>query len=449
MAISLSKYRLRFFTILIVGLLIPAVSGAEPAADIPLPARMVIHQAQGLMEKEQFAKAIAVLEKFRQKGRGLEPGKADPKGYHHPMVCFFLGNCYLMLKNLTAASACYRAAVAAKPDFHAAWTNLAKTEYDLGRYRKAGFAFSKSYETNPEKQPETLYYAAVCFLTAKDADRCLPLFRQLLKRYQDAVKLEWKETMAQALLGFNRPREALPLIEELSEKTREEKRKQWQETRLHQYIALEMKSKALGYIRHLVREYPLEARWWKGLAHFHLRENDNRAALVALTIKGFIEPHSLREKQIVADLNMILDIPVVAVRFYENMFKESSDPDLIFRIAQGYTRLHLPEKALAWVEKGLTKKPSVRLLMMQGNILYELERFLKAAAVFETAARRKKNAGRAWLMAGYAAYNAEEPGRARRAFKQAALFPEEKEAAQTVLQRLARETVLDTEKKGG
>ena len=368
------------FLIIIMLLPVSAVSRGGQADDIPRAARMVIHKAQKHMEKKQFAEAIHVLEKFRAKGKTLNPDTPDSKGYRHYLVHFTLGNCYLMSRNCSAAQARYRAAVNLNPDFHQGWMNLAKCCYDMEAHAKAGHAFLKGYETATKKDPETLYFGAVCFMGAGDGKKALSVFHRLLKEHPpSAIKLEWKEAMVQAYFDCNETRKALPFIETLSEQTKGEKRRQWQEVRLQTYLSLNMKKKALQYVNRLIREYPTEARWWKGLAHLYLKVNRYRPALAALTIKGFLEPLTAREEKIVADLNMTLGIPIEAVRFYEKLARKRFKADTAYGLAHGYLRLHQPLKALKWVEKGLSgQKNNPRLLLLKGELLYALERYPEA-----------------------------------------------------------------------
>ena len=440
MKILNSKYLFGFLTLIIL-LTVSAISRGDQADDIPPAARMVIHKAQKHMEKKQFAEAIDALEKFREKGKTLNPDTPDSKGYRHYLVHFILGNCYLMTRNYSAAEARYRTAVTLNPDFHQGWMNLAKCCYDMEAHAKSGHAFLKGYETAPKKDPETLYFGAVCFMSGGDSKKALSIFHRLLKEHpQPEIKLEWKEAIVQAYFDCDQPRKALPFIEVLSEQTEGKKRRQWQEVRLHTYLSLNMKTKALQYVNRLILEYPTEARWWKGLAHLYLKENRYKLALAALTIKGFLEPLTTREEKIVADLNMTLGIPIQAVRFYEKLAGGKSKRDAAYGAAQGYLRLHQPEKALKWVEKALSgQKNNPRLLLLKGELLYALERYPEATVAFERAAREKKSAGRAWLMAGYAAWNAKDLRSTRRAFKNAARHKKQKKVALKALRQLDHE----------
>ena len=273
-----SKY---FFGFLIVIILLPvsAVSRGGQEENTPQAARIALYKAHQLMEKNRLAEAIDALEKFRKKGKTLNSDASDSKGYCHYLVHFTLGNCYLMSRNYSAAEACYRATVTHNPGYHKGWMNLAKCCCDMKAPAKAGHAFLKGYETAPKKDPETLYFGATCFMGAGDGKKALSIFHRLLKEHPpEAIKLEWKEAIVQAYFDCDQPRKALPFIETLSEQTKGEKRRQWQEVRLQTYLSLNMKKKALQYVNLLIREYPTEARWWKGLAHLYLKENRYRPA---------------------------------------------------------------------------------------------------------------------------------------------------------------------------
>jgi len=409
--------------------------------DIPPPARLVIYKAQKMMEQGRFTEAAGILEQFQGKCKSLTPGRHDSKGCRHYLLDFIMGNCYLTAGNLPAAKAHYLATMATNPGFHPGWMNLAKCCLDMKAYAEAGDAFLKAYETSLKRDPEILYDCGACFLTAGDNQKALDVFLRLLKSHPADIKLEWKGGLAQAYLACDQPRKALPIAEELSEKTEGKKRKQWQELRLHLYISLNMKKKALDYVNRLIQEYPLEPRWWKGLAYFHLRENRYRPALVALTVKGLLNPLTVQEKRIVADLDMALSIPAQAIRFYEEIAKESFVPDLAYRIAQCYIQIYQPEKSLQWVKKGLQKgKDDERLMLLKANLLYELKRYQEAADAFEAVARKGKRPGPAWLMAGYAAWNAGDVEGSISAFRHAATYPKQKKAAQKALGQLDTES---------
>ncbi len=419
---------------------IPFRAGAGQGENIPLAARMALHKAQQLAGKDKISKAIEVLESFSAKGKSLKPGATDRKGYGHYLVNFNLGNYYLMSEKIPAAAKRFTAAVKSKPNFYPGWMNLAKCLHDMNQPGKAAEAFLKAYETSAEKKPRTLYHAGVCFMSGGDNGKAVRTFERLMSLHPGEVELEWKEAFVQVCLAMDQPRRALPLMEELGREAEGRKRDQWREVLLYQYLELKMKKKALKYVEWLTREQPLEPRWWKGLAHLHLRENRYRPALVALTVKGFLASFTDQELQIVADLNTALGVPIQAARYYEQILKKEIDPDAIFKIAQCLQGLHRPDEALEWVEKGLEREGATpRLTMFKGDLLYEMKRGREAAAAFETAARHPKNAGRAWLMAAWSAWSVGELDRARKALEKASKIPGSRRAAKKALAQLERD----------
>lgn len=436
------KYLVHLMHIAILVLVVSAIAYGGQANDIPLSARMVLFKAQKLMGENKFTEAAEALEKFQEKSRKLKPGEPDSKGYRHYLVDFTLGNCCLMTKNYSEADTHFRAAVAAKPDFNSGWMNLAKCCYDMNAHARAGHAFLKGYETAPEKDSETLYYGAVCFMTAGDSQKALRLFQRLLKEHPAGIKLEWKEAFAQAYLACDQPLKALSFIEELSEKTEGKKRKQWQEIRLHLYMSLDMKTKALEYAKRLIREYPLESNWWKGLANLYLKENRYRPALVALNIYGYLAPLSKQEKKLVADLNMTIGIPIQSTRLYEEILAERPDTGIVKRVVQSYMRRHMPGDALKWVEKGLLHASDADLWMLKGNLLYEMEMYEEAMNAFETAAGIMSRPGQAWLMMGYAAWKEGFVEISLQAFKRALNYRGQKNAARSALCQLSKSESL-------
>ncbi len=421
MIFALKKNISWFLITLIFCLLDPLYGYTAQKDDIPFPARITLDKAYLFLEKKEILKAIEILESFQAKGeKTLKPGALDRKGYRHYMIYFTLGNCYLMLDSPSEAVSHYQSALTKKPDFSPGWMNLAKCYYDLNQHVEAGRSFLKGYDTADEKKPEALYYSAVSFLVAEDNKKALEVFERLLALHNDQIKIEWKESLVQAYLACEKPHKALPYIEELAEKTSGKKKKQWQEVLLYQYVSLQMKTKALNYAGWLTKKYPLEPKWWKALANLHLSENRYEKALVALTIYSFLKPLSEQEKKFMADLNLTLGIPIQAARFYEDIISKKMEPETTKRLVHSYLSLHNSQKALESIEKGLNHVSDDKLLMLKGQILYEMEKYREAMAAFEETTRKNPDMGQAWLMLGYAAWNADDISKARHAFKNAA-----------------------------
>ena len=75
--------------------------------------------------------------------------------------------------------------------------------------------------------------------------------------------------------------------------------------------------------------------------------------------------------------------------------------------------------------------------MLKGEICYNLKRYPEAAASYRQAAiLGGSHQGQAWLMAGYAAMQAQDPVASEKALNRAARFDREKHAATLALDRL-------------
>jgi len=438
----LKETALELIPALILSLFICAATYAAEKEPIPLATRIILHKAGKYIEQEDPAEAIRVLDAFRVKGDKVRnPGVAEKKGFHHYLIDFTLGNCYLSTDRPQAAIDHYLAATNKNPAYSSAWLNLAKCYYDLGQYADAARAFLHGYESADKKQAKTLYYSLVSFMAASEYTRALEIIERLIRPPGSPIPLEWKESFVQVFMAAEKPRGALPYVRELAEKSSGKKKKQWQETLLYQYISLEMKQKALAYALQLTREDPIEKKWWKALATMHLSDGKYKKALAALMLYHYLAPLNHREKRLMADLNMMMGIPARAVPFYEDLPDKEKDAGIIKHLVSGYLGLHQSDRALAAVEKGLRDAKNDNLLMLKGRILYEMKKYKAAARVFEKAASGKIQQGEAWLMLGYAAWNMTDTKRAKHAFIQASKFPIQQKSAKKMLAMLSKAEV--------
>ncbi len=429
---------------LILGILLlsAAVSTAEPAKirSLPMPARLVLAKVGPMLQKKQYGRAIETLRAFQARGGPApNPGLPDPKGYHHPEIDFTLGSCHQLRGDNRQAAAAYRRAVARDPSHSRAWLNLAKAAYDLNAYAEAGRAFVQGYASAGGKTPEHLYYGAAAHLMADDPVRAVDLFGRLSREHPRAVKPEWKEHYVHALLAAGRPRLAIPVIRDLARLYTGEKKIQWQETLLYQYLEFNMTAEGLALARDLTRQAPAEPRWWKAMAHIQLDAGRAEDALVSLTIYSFLTPLSPKERRLMADLSLQVGVPDKAVPLYEAALKDEPSRDLLRNLIHGYRLLGRPEEALARLDAFHPDPGDAELLMLKGDLLYALARYQEAAEVFRRAARKGgKTKGRAWLMAGYAAWRGDDLSASREAFIEAARHGRQKKAADEALRSIRR-----------
>lgn len=423
-----------------------AVSAAGPDSDrdIPLAVRVVLSKITPLMAKKDYPQAIETLLAFRNRGGpDSTAGRPDPKGYHHPEIYYALGNCYLLQEHYEPAAVAYRQAVARDEKHTFAWLNLAKSCYEMHQYAEAGRCFGRGYASAEKKNPEHLYFSAAAFLTADDSKRAIDIFEQLLALHPAEVKPEWKENLVHAYLAAGQPRRALPYIRELANVYTGEKQAQWQEILLYQYVQLDMNQQALDLAMTLTRDAPTVDKWWKALVHIQLNAGRYENALAALTIYSFLTPLSLEEKKLLANLNLQLGIPVKAAPLLETCLNEKPDKRLLQHLATAYRQLGRPDKALERLDDVAPDSDDTDLMLLKAELLYAMKRFDKAAEIYVQAAQHKgKHTGRAWLMAGYAAWQMNDIAASKNAFAKAAVYKKEKKAADSALQHLARLSVV-------
>jgi len=433
--------------ILVITMVFLLPLGAVADEPLPLGAGMCINKVESLIQKGKLQEAVTVLDEFKSKQKGLDSETADKKGYTHYYIDFLLGNTCLMCSEadtgkrtawINRAVNAYEQAVEKKPDLAPAWLNLAKCHYDLDQMNKAAFAFVKGYEESPEKNANHLYYGAICYFQSNDHVRALKTFNRLIKQHPDAFSLAWRENYVSILFAMDKNKTALPHVEMLAKQFTGDKKKKWQEILLYQYLNLKMDKKALAYGKRLTQTDPTEPKWWKAVSHLYLNRNDMKNGLSHLLIYAYLTPPTREEQSLMADLYLSLGIPAQASVFYETILKEKEDLTKIKRIVQAYTAAHEPEKALAWIDRGLARKSDFGLLKQKAAFLYEMERYDKAASVYEQLIQRTKKPGEYLLLLGYCAWNLEQIDRAKNAFGQASKFDKQKKSALLAIAQLSR-----------
>jgi len=406
--------------------------------DLPGPARVALAKAARLIQDKAYGEAAAALEAFQAGGGPFPgPGIEDPRGTHHPEIYFALGTCRLMQKAYAPAKTAYQKALQRDPSHLASWLNLAQAAYGLGDYPLAARGFAEAYERATAPDPEYLYSSAAALLMAEDYGTALKAFEKLFTRHPDAVQTAWRENYVHALLAENQVRRALPHIRELAAAATGEKQVQWQEILLHQYLALDMTRDAHNLILKLTREAPLRDKWWQALAHLGLRQNRYEQALMALTVVGWLRPLSRQETRLVADLNLQVGVPVKAAPLYAAALEENRDPRLLKNLVQALEQLGRLEEALAACRRFAPHPRDGELAMIEADLLYALERFAEAGQAYrQAAAADRLRAGRAWLMAGYAALQLQDAAAGREALAKAATFEGQRQAALVAMRRL-------------
>ncbi len=440
--LNLTVKDMTFFLIPAVFLLVVTLYNAplyaSPSDNIPAAAMIALDKAKKHIDKKEYDSAIEILQSFEARGNRIQDSKKiGPKGYHHPMVYFFMGNCFLMKNDFSPAQKCYSRAIEVDPDFTGAWLNLARVYYELKNFEKSAQSFMKAYEKSAPQNPEHLYFCGVGYLMAEKYEEAITVFLTLFKDHPEAVTLRWKENYARALIDADRSKEALPLILELAEKSEGETKTRWREMLIHQYLRLDMNDEALAYAVSLTRIDCTDSKWWKAVVHIQLSRGHYREALSALTIYGYLSPFTMEEKRLYADLNLQLDIPSKASEQYKEIIAGSPDDKTLKNLVTAYRKQDRCREALDLVSEYLTDRENADIMMLKADLLYSLKNYPEAREAYQLAAKMKKQkAGRAWLMAGYAAWQCKDINGSRSAFEMASRDSSNRNAAVSALKEL-------------
>lgn len=412
---------------------------AKGNSDMPNSVRWLLTDVGQLIDQKAYDQAVEKLLKFQAKGGPLQAdGSQSTDVHHHPMVYFALGNCRLLMEQYSLAEKAFQEVIRRQPDNGAACLNLAKAYYEHGLYVKAAQAFKTAYALCPEKSPDALYYSAAAYLMAQDYKLSIAAFEQLMAAHPEQMKPAWKSNWIHALISDGQSRRALPYIVELIDLCSGDQRIRWQETLVHQYLQLKMEKKAQAYTEQLTREAPIESRWWKLLSQIRLYTGNYADALAALTIYGYLKPLTVEEKKIWADLNLNLGIPAQAAPIYTDLLADARDSATIKKLVSAFRQLGRSADALPHLEKWPQLEKDAELMMLRADLLYEMKQYKDAAAAYRQAAQTDDtpHCGKAWLMAGYAAWQDKDLGPSRQAFQRAAKFRKQRKTALSAIEQL-------------
>jgi tetratricopeptide (TPR) repeat protein len=181
----------------------------------------------------------------------------------------------------------------------------------------------------------------------------------------------------------------------------------------------------------------LRDQWWQALTHVALQDNRYEQALMAMTVVGFLRPLSDRETRLVADLHLQVGIPAKAAPLYAAALAQNRDPRLLKNLVQALQQLGRLQEALDACQRFAPDTKDSDLLMTRADLLYALKRYAEAGQAYRQAARADQpRAGRAWLMAGYAAMQIQDTDAGREALAKAATFERQRKAALVAMRRL-------------
>ncbi len=407
---------------------------------LPASVKLVLKKVRDRMKQNDHQGAIDHLIAFRRGQEKNEKNASEDDATLHPLIYLTLGNCYLVQEDYVSAKKALSDAVRDDPESVEGWVNLGKAFYELKQYDEAAKCYDHAYEHSDPADPEYLFFNGVSRLLGQQYMDAVRVFDALFNAHKDQIRPQWQENYVHALLGAGRSHQALPLIKELIASSEGETKIKWQEVLLHLYLQLEKPQQALTYADTLARDDCIEPKWWKALVHVHLILVQYEKALAALTVYGYLVPFTKEERKLWANLNLQLNIPVHAAPVYEALLKEKPDKGLLRHLLVAYQRLDRPKEALARLNAFHPAVDDPELCMLKGDMLYEMKRFQDAKKAYQRAAAKAdaQTAGRAWLMAGYAAWQSNDVEAGRRAFENAIRYRKQRKAAKEALARIKK-----------
>jgi len=403
--------------------------------NIPLSVRRAVVQAQQALANKHYDAALAALEQQRQR----QP--------HHYLIDFTLGNIYLLSARHQQAIPYYRAVLQAHPEHAASWLNMAQCYYATAQYIPAAQAFVAGYRYRTPPQGQLLYNGALAYLQGEQPDQALPVLKQLLADFPNEISTSWRGALVQVYLQLQQPQQAIVQLEILVHQTSGDEQRRWRELLVQQYLALNLAKQALAAVQTYLEDDGLEVRWWQLLTHLQLEAGRQEPALVALKVLAYLHPLTEAEIRLLADLHFSLGVPGQAIHYYQQLQQQHPyDNNLLTRLAYASLNLHQPEQALFWAQQGggiqddAADERAVGLLQLPAQLLFSLKRYSEAVALFGQLAQvltaGGKDAGAAWLMQGYAAWNGELWSQARSALQQAQRYPDQRQRATQLLRQL-------------
>lgn len=421
--------------IVLLGMLLGAgITSGECATSLRPSEHRGIERAREYLAQDAYAEAIDVLKPLLEREE------------HHPLVDFYRGLIAQTQEQYAAACTWFERSVAKDADMHVSWVNLAQCRFEIGEFAAAAQAFAQSYALSDPPEARWRYNAALAWYQAGDLKRAQELMLQLLEDFPDAVELQWRELLVHIYMhqdGEQNRRLALPHVQILAQESSAAAQRHWREYLVHLYLQLEMPEQAREFVTHLLEVESLEPRWWRISAHLHLEAERYADALAALQVAGFLAPGDAREERLRADLCMHLGIPHQAIPYYTDLLEEhtsyAEEREVLLGMAQAYVQRHKPQEALTYLTRVDTEQETLPQLRLRARILYMLEDYAQAHAAYVALARREqqgRDSARAWLFAGYAAWNATEMEAAHEALRQAAQEPEFRSQAQQLLRHL-------------
>jgi tetratricopeptide (TPR) repeat protein len=351
------------------------------------------------MAEHRFYKAKQILTAFLE---------AHPDSIH-AQVHFTLANALVGTGNPQKALVHYRAAARDKPSDAAIWQNMGKAHYDLKHYAEAGDALARAHGLITPKSPDMAHQAAVAYILAGRPETARPLLENLVAGADGVPEPHWLEALLNVYLDLGREAKALPLA------------------------------------RGLLRENGQHPGLWKILARLYIGRGEYLNAAAALEVHGALVAPAPEDMRLLGEIYTMAGVPAKAARYLEMLLLPEAPPEIYEKAAAAYFSARRPKRAVEVLQRGLEHHPSERLWRMLAGVYYKQKDYQKAYWAFKNSLRYQPDNPEALVMLGYCALQLNRVEAARSAFSQAARFPQQREQAQSMLEKMDRYDAVNHE----
>jgi tetratricopeptide (TPR) repeat protein len=199
-------------------------------------------------------------------------------------------------------------------------------------------------------------------------------------------------------------------------------------------------------LQDLLHDCPGNADLWRMLAHIRSEQDDLLGAASALELACDIGHAGAKEWRDLASMYAAAGVPLMAVRAMRKGIGSSPEPEHCWRMGRLYADALRTDKALKWMNKALASKNNPDWLLAKAQMLYAHQHYDHCRKAAIAAAESHPDVrGKAWMLAGYAAWQKQDWQAAKKAFVLAEKIQETASRAAACLQTVNR--ILDSEHK--
>jgi tetratricopeptide (TPR) repeat protein len=221
--------------------------------------------------------------------------------------------------------------------------------------------------------------------------------------------------------------------------TAEKQKTEWLELLVYALIQEEKWIQAENRVHSLLSKRPNDPRLWQLLAHVRSQQKDLLGAASALELAYDLDQPEKKKWRDLASMYAAAGVPLMAVQAMQRGLEESPQPGHCWRMGRLYAQALRIDHAVQWMDKALSRKDNPEWHLEKADLLYAHEQYDRCREAAIRAAESSSGLrGRAWLLAGYAAWQAQDWIQAKEAFSRARQVEETAARAAACLQTVER-----------